>query len=177
MTTEPLSPAGTYLTFRLQNETFGVSISKVREIVELNGKVTRVPRTPAFMRGVMNLRGHVVPVVDMNAKLGFEPTAITEDTCVVILEIPFDDDLLVLGAQVDAVEEVVELTDEDILAPPPSGTSLRPEYLDGLARQAEGFILLMSVDHVLAVEELAAAAATKLALPSEEPASDGRALP
>jgi purine-binding chemotaxis protein CheW len=153
-----IQAGGTYLTFRLRDEVFGVEIARVREIVELDGAVTRVPRTPAFMRGVMNLRGQVVPVVDMNAKLGFEPASPTQDTCVIILEVLHEDEPLVLGAMVDAVREVVELSEDEVLAPPPSGTALRPEFLDGLVREGESFVMLISVDAVLAAEELARAA-------------------
>ncbi len=157
MSTSRAAP-GTFLTFRLHDETFGVEILKVREIVELDRSITRVPRTPEFMRGVMNLRGHVVPVVDLNAKLGFSATPATADTCVIIVEVQQPgSDSMILGAVADAVEEVLTLGADEILAPPPAGTSLGPEYLTGLARAEHGFILLMDVDAVLAEPRLAAA--------------------
>lgn len=164
----PAAGNGTFLTFRLNNETFGVEITKVREIVEHDESITRVPRTPDFMRGVMNLRGNVVPVVDLNLKLGFPPTTPTEDTCIIIVEVDTEGETLVLGAVADAVEEVLEIQANDILAPPPAGTGLRPEFLTGLARRGDGFVMLMRVDAVLAVSEIArvGALADRAAAPS-----------
>lgn len=155
-----MSGAGTYLTFNLHGETFGLEITRVREIVEYNRAVTRVPRTPRHMRGVMNLRGNVVPVVDMNRKLGFDESETTPETCVIIVEVDAGEDKMTIGAVVDGVEEVLELGPDDILAPPPAGTALGPDLLNGLARRDEGFIMLMRVEAVLAPEELAATAAS-----------------
>ncbi|MEO1228994.1 MAG: chemotaxis protein CheW [Myxococcota bacterium] len=150
-----MSGADTYLTFHLHEEIFGLEITRVREIVEYDRAVTRVPRTPAFMRGVMNLRGNVVPVVDMNRKLGFAERDPTADTCVIIIEIDVGEETMTVGAMVDGVEEVLELAPEDILEAPPAGTLLAPELLSGLARREEGFVMLMRVEAILAPGELA----------------------
>ena len=160
-----MSGAGTFLTFHLHQEVFGLEITRVREIVEYDKTVTRVPRTPIFMRGVMNLRGNVVPVVDMNRKLGFDESEATPDTCVIIVEIDVGDETMTVGAIVDGVEEVLELGPEDILAAPPAGTLLAPELLSGLARRNEGFVMLMRVEAILAPSELAGVRTTPEAQP------------
>lgn len=153
--TDTTAEPGTYLTFRLNEETFGVKIDRVREIVEVDSAITPVPRTPAFMKGVMNLRGNVVPVVDMNHKLGLPVTELTPESCIIIVEVGHGEEAMVLGAMVDGVEEVIEYGAKDLMAPPTGGTSLRPEFLAGLARRCdEGFVMLVRLDSVLAASKL-----------------------
>lgn len=144
----------TLLTFRLQSEVYGVEITKVHEIVEYDRTITRVPTTPEFMEGVMNLRGLVVPVVDMNSKLGFGHTTVTPDTSLIIIEIQCEGEPLILGAVADEVEDILEIGFDDILLPPSAGTLLKPEFLIGLARRGDGFVMIMDIDVVLSPEEL-----------------------
>src|SRR5208283_5486252 len=112
-----------YLTFELEDEVFALDISKVREVLDFT-TVTKVPRTPEFMRGVINLRGNVVPVIDMRLKFGMTKTEKTVDTCIVVVEVNLDDDTTILGAIADAVQEVVELEPEQIEPAPRIGTRL-----------------------------------------------------
>ena len=161
---------GTFLTFKLNDETYGLTIDRVREIVECDSAITPVPRTPSFMRGVMNLRGNVVPVVDMNRKLDLPPTEPTPDTCIIILEIGAEEETLVLGVLVDGVEEVLELSAEDLLVAPPAGTSLRPEFLSGMAKTESGdFIMMVEIDAVLSPGELAPGAERAAAAAQPQP--------
>lgn len=150
----PKAQPGTYLTFRLNDQIFGLTIDRVREIVECDSTITPVPRTPSFMLGVMNLRGQVVAVVDMNEKLGLPSSQVTPDTCIIIVEVG-DTAPVVLGVLVDGVEEVVDFCEDNLLAAPATGTSLPAEFLTGLARRDEGgFAMLLQVNYILGSKEL-----------------------
>src|SRR5512135_276773 len=117
-----------YLTFKLGDEVFALDIAKVREVLDFTA-VTKVPRTPEFMRGVINLRGNVVPVVDMRLKLGLTQTEKTVDTCVVIAEVEVDGEKTVLGALTDSVQEVIELDAGQIVPPPRMGTRIDTDVI------------------------------------------------
>lgn len=143
-----------YLTFTLDDEVFAVDISKVREVLEFT-QVTKVPRTPGFMRGVINLRGSVVPVVDMRLKFGMPKTETTVNTCVIIVEIAQDEDVAVMGALADSVQEVMELTANQIEPPPKIGTRLRSDFLKGMGKHDDRFLLILDIDKVFSTEELA----------------------
>ena len=141
-----------YLTFKLAEEVFALDISKVREVLDFTA-ITKVPRTPEFMRGVINLRGNVVPVVDMRLKLGMTMTEKTVNTCIIIVEIDLDGDKTILGALADAVQEVLDL-EPDMIEPAPSiGTSLRTEFIRGMGRDDQ-FIIILDIDKVFSVDEL-----------------------
>jgi purine-binding chemotaxis protein CheW len=147
-----------YLTFRLDRELYAVDIAKVREVLEFS-TVTKVPRTPDFMRGVINLRGNVVPVVDMRLKLGLAQTERTVDTCVVIAEVLVDGECTVLGALVDSVQEVLELDGTRVAPPPRIGTRIDTEVIHGMGKRDEEFVIILDIDKVFPAAELKAVAA------------------
>ena len=143
-----------YVTFSLGNELFGVGVGRTREILSLI-EVTAVPQTPDYMLGVINLRGHVVPVVDMRLKLGMPPAAEqTQDTCIIVLEIQVDDDVIVVGAQADAVREVLEIQPGQIEPPPKLGTRLKTEFIHGMGKVNGQFIILLNIDRVFSGDDL-----------------------
>jgi len=125
----------------------------VREVLDFT-TLTKVPQTPAFMRGVINLRSSVVPVVDMRLKFGMAKTEQTVNTCIIIAEIELDGDTTVLGALADSVQEVVELDQDQIEPPPKIGTRLKTEFIRGMGRQDERFIILLDIDKIFSTDEL-----------------------
>lgn len=142
-----------YLTFKLDDEVFSVDISKVREVLDFT-TVTKVPRTPDFMRGVINLRGSVVPVVDMRLKFGMSITEKTVNTCIIIVEIDLDGDTTVLGALADSVQEVIDLEPEQIEPAPKIGTRLNTEFIRGMGKRDDHFIMILDIDKVFSADDL-----------------------
>ena len=142
-----------YLTFKLGNESYAIEITKVREVLDYTS-TTQIPKTPKFMIGVINLRGNIVPVVDLRQILGMPPSQIGNETCIIITEIDTYGEQLVLGALADSVQEVMEISENAIGAPPKIGTGLRTEYLKGIGRQNDNFVMILNVDKVLSVDEL-----------------------
>jgi purine-binding chemotaxis protein CheW len=142
-----------YLTFKLDEEVFGLAIGKVREVLDFTA-VTRVPQTPAYMRGVINLRGSVVPVIDLNLKFGMKETVKTVNTCIIIAEIEMDGEVTVLGALADSVQEVVELEQDQIEPAPKIGTKLNTDFIKGMGKREEVFIILLDIDKVFSHEEI-----------------------
>jgi purine-binding chemotaxis protein CheW len=153
----PATELSQYLTFYLGGEEYAVGILRVKEILAYD-TLTRVPDTPGFIRGVMNLRGSVVPVVDLAVRFGLGETAITKSTCVVIVEVELDGEITVVGVMADAVSQVVELADDQIEPPPALGTTIRVEYLKGLGQSGRKFVMILDVDCILSKGELEAAA-------------------
>jgi len=143
-----------YLTFKLGDEVFALDITKVREVLDVT-TITRVPRTPAFMRGVINLRGSVVPVVDLRLKFGMEKTDQTVNTCIIITEVTVDNETTILGALADSVQEVMDLDPEHIAPAPRIGTKLKTEFIKGMGKQGDRFVIILDIDRVFSVEELA----------------------
>jgi len=143
-----------YLTFSVSNETFGIAISTIKEIIEYRAP-TDVPMMPRFIRGVINLRGRVVPVIDLSVRFGRSRMEVARRTCIVILEIQEGDERQVIGAVVDAVSAVVDIAEADIEPPPQFGAKLRSDFITGMGRLAEKFVIILNVDRVLSVEELA----------------------
>ncbi|GAB0057193.1 Chemotaxis protein CheW [Candidatus Magnetaquicoccaceae bacterium FCR-1] len=144
-----------YLTFTLGAEVFAVDIAKIREVLEYSS-VTKVPRTPDFMCGVINLRGSVVPVVDMRLKFNMGQSEKSVNTCIIILEIAQDDGVVVMGALVDSVREVMELEPDQVEPPPKIGMRLRAEFLKGMGKQDGRFIMILDIDKIFSIEELSA---------------------
>lgn len=144
-----------YLTFRLAQETFAVDVARVREILDFI-TITKVPRTPDFMRGVINLRGSVVPVVDMKLKFGMEATEKTVDTCIVVLEVSIEGETTIVGALADSVEEVVELEPSQIEPPPRIGMQLNIEFISGMGKLGEEFVIILETDRIFSFDEAAA---------------------
>jgi purine-binding chemotaxis protein CheW len=158
-----------YLTFLLANEECAISILKVREIIEYD-TITTVPKMAPWVRGVINLRGSVVPVVDLAAKFGMEQKPVGKTTCIVIVETQFEDQQTTVGLIVDAVCQVMELLEDDIQPVPDFGTSVKMDYLIGMARSGRKFALLLDVDKVLTTEELHDLSVVAGSMESQEPA-------
>ena len=142
-----------YVTFSLAEELFGVEVTRAREILSLT-PVTKVPQTPDYLLGVINLRGQVVPVVDMRLKLGLPAGEETEDTCIIVIEVQVDGEAIVVGALADAVREVLEVRDDQIEPPPRLGTKLNTEFISGMGKIGEQFLILLNIDRVFSSEEL-----------------------
>ena len=142
-----------YLTFVLGPETFGFGILGIKEILEYSPP-TDVPMMPAFIRGVVNLRGAVVPVVDLSVRFGRASAAVTKKTCIVIVETALHDQRQVLGVIVDAVNEVLEISAADIQPPPSFGTSVRTDFIAGIGRVRDKFVILLNLDSVLSVDDM-----------------------
>ena len=143
-----------YLTFKLADEIFALDVAKVREILEVT-TITKVPQTPDFMRGVINLRGSVVPVVDMRLKFGMSMTEQTVNTCIIVVEINLDGDSLVLGALADSVQEVVEMEAESIEPAPHIGTKLNTDFIRGMGKVDDHFVMILDIDKIFSSAELA----------------------
>jgi len=143
-----------YLTFKLDDEIFALDISKVREVLDFT-TITKVPTTPAFMRGVINLRGSVVPVVDLRLKFGMTETEKTVNTCVIIVEVTVDNETTILGALADSVQEVLDLEQGKIEPAPKIGIRLNTEFIRGMGKQNDKFIIILDIDKVFSVDELA----------------------
>jgi len=154
MSTESVLEVAQYLTFKLDDEIFALDISKVREVLDYT-TVTKVPNTPAFMRGVINVRGSVIPVVDVKLKFGMAITEKSVNTCIIILEVVVDGETLVVGALADSVEEVIDLDSGHIEPAPRIGTRLRTDFIKGMGKQNERFIILLDMDKVFSSDELA----------------------
>jgi len=154
----PLADAGQYLTFVLSGEIYALGILNIKEIIDY-GHLTEVPMMPPFIRGVINLRGSVVPVVDLSARFGKGSTQIARRTGIVIVETGNDgedNDRQDIGIIVDAVNEVVDIDQQDIEPPPSFGTGIRPDFISGMAKRNGRFIILLNVNRVLSVDEMAA---------------------
>ena len=157
-----------HLTFKLDEEVFAVDISKVREVLEYTA-VTKVPQTPEFMKGVINLRGHVVPVVDLRLKFGMQEAEKTVNTCIIIVEVSVDKDTAVLGALADSVQEVHDFEHDQIEPPPKIGTRLKTDFIKGMGKRNDQFIMILDIDKVFSTDELALVkdAGTYAAAPEE----------
>ena len=142
-----------FLTFLLAEESYAISILRVREIIEYE-TVTRVPNMPASIRGVINLRGAVVPVVDLALRFGLRDIQVTKRTCVIIVEVEAGSDRLVMGLMADSVSQVIDLPPADIEAPPAFGTRVRVDFLKGLGKIGKKFVLILDLDRALSNTEL-----------------------
>lgn len=142
-----------YLTFRLGEEIFAIEIGKVREVLDFSA-VTKVPQTPPFMRGVINLRGSVVPVMDMNLKFGRSSTEKTVNTCIIIAEITVDGETTIVGALADSVQEVLDMEPSQIEPAPKIGTKLNTEFIKGMGKTGDTFIMILDIDKVFSGEEM-----------------------
>jgi purine-binding chemotaxis protein CheW len=149
-----------YLTFKLDDEVFALDIGKVREVLDFTS-ITKVPRTPEFMRGVINLRGSVVPVVDLRLKFGMSMTEKTVNTCIIITEVTVDNETTVLGALADSVQEVLDLEPGHIEPAPKIGTRLNTEFIRGMGKRDNNFIIILDIDKIFSVSELAVVQATQ----------------
>jgi len=156
MSASSIAETTQYLTFKLAGEVFALDISKVREVMDFT-KVTKVPQTPDFMLGVINLRGSVVPVVDMRLKFGMTMTEKSVNTCIIIVEIELDGETTVLGALADSVQEVMDLDPDQIEPAPRIGTRLNTKFIKGMGKRDNHFIIILDIDKIFSSDELAMA--------------------
>jgi purine-binding chemotaxis protein CheW len=143
-----------YLTFVLSGEVFAIGILAIKEIMEYSS-LTAVPMMPAYVRGVINLRGAVVPVIDLSVRFGRKPGEVTRKTCIVIIEVAAGAERQDIGVVVDSVNAVVDIPATDIEPPPAFGANIRTDFIHGMGRMDGRFVILLQVDHLLALEELA----------------------
>lgn len=153
MSVESITSLSQYLTFKLDEETYALDISRVHSVLDFE-KLTKVPKTPDFMRGVINLRGSVVPIIDLKLKFALEATEKTIDTCIIILEVDIDGESTVFGALADSVQEVIDIEPTDIEPPPKIGTKVNTEFIKGMGKRDEKFIILLDIDKIFSLEEL-----------------------
>ncbi len=153
MAVAAITETRTYLTFTLDEEDFAVDVINVREVLDFTN-VTKVPRTPDFMKGVINLRGSVVPVVDMRLKFGLEEADVTVDTCIIVMEVDMEGEATVIGALADSVQEVFELDPNSIEPPPRIGTRLETEFISGMGKYNDDFIIILDINEVFSADEL-----------------------
>ena len=144
-----------FLSFRLGNENFGIGILNIKEIIEY-GNITSVPMMPDFVRGAINLRGHVVPVMDLAIRLGRQSDDVGKRTCIVIVEVESNNVTMDVGIMVDAVNEVLDIAPRDIDPAPSFGGSVRTDFLRGMGKIGEKFIILLEVDNVISLEDIKA---------------------
>ncbi|HET6438719.1 MAG TPA: chemotaxis protein CheW [Anaeromyxobacter sp.] len=156
MATHEIEERRQYLSFTLAGSDYAVGILQVKEILQYE-TVTRVPSVPPSVRGVINLRGAVVPVIDLAVKFGLPETQVTSRTCVLIVEAALEGERAVMGVLADAVREVLELGSADVEPPPSFGTQVRVEFITGMAKVGKGFVLLLDLDKVVSAREKAAA--------------------
>jgi purine-binding chemotaxis protein CheW len=145
--------SGKYLTFTLAEEEYGIGILKVKEIIGMM-PVTSVPRTPEYVKGVINLRGKVIPVIDLRVKFGMPSIDYTERTCIIVVEMESDAATLLIGIVVDSVSEVLNIRSEEIEDPPNFGTRLRHDNILGMAKQDGGVKILLNIDKILSSDDI-----------------------
>ena len=143
-----------YLTFLLADGVFAMDIATVREIIQ-HGQLTTVPLMPTFVRGVMNLRGAVVPVIDLQARLGKAATTVGKKTCVIIFDAQRDNERVELGLMVDAVSEVIEIPASEIEPPPQFGSAIKRDFIKGMGKVAGKFVIILDPERALDVDEMA----------------------
>jgi purine-binding chemotaxis protein CheW len=142
-----------YLTFKLRDEIFGANVAKVLNILEMT-KITKVPKSPAYMKGVINLRGSVLPLIDTRIKFDMGETVYTPNTCILVLDIEMGGDTVHVGALVDSVQEVIEIDEATIQPPPSIGSRYKSEFIDGMAKMGDDFIMLLNMDLIFSTSEL-----------------------
>ncbi|MFZ2407304.1 MAG: chemotaxis protein CheW [Methylobacter sp.] len=146
-----------YLTFMLSGETYAISILRIKEIIQY-GQLTEVPRMPDFIRGVINLRGAVVPVIDLSARFGKQPTAIGRRNCIIIIEVAMGAETQSVGVMVDAVNAVLEIPADQIEPAPTFGTNIRADFIAGMGKINGKFVIILNIQHVLSMDDMEALA-------------------
>lgn len=145
--------SGKYLTFTLAGEEYGIAILKVKEIIGLM-PITPVPKAPSFVKGVINLRGKVIPIMDLRLKFGMEPLEYTNRTCIIVVEVSSSESQVTMGLIVDSVSEVLNIKGDDIQQTPCFGTDINTDYILGMAKMDGKVKILLDIDKVLSMEEL-----------------------
>lgn len=142
-----------YLTFRVGSEYYAINVGNIREVLEFQ-TVTKVPRMPSYMRGIINLRGSVVPVIDLKMKFELGETEKSIDTSVIVTELNYNDDVIVLGLLTDAVNEVVDMNNDDIEPTPNIGTSIDSSFIKGMGKKDDKFIIILNINKILLSNEI-----------------------
>jgi purine-binding chemotaxis protein CheW len=142
-----------YLTFKLSDETFASHVNHVTKILEMQ-KITEVPRAPEFMKGVINLRGNVLPIIDGRIKFGMTPKPYTDKTCILVLNVQLEGEQVEVGAIVDAVLDVIEFAEENIKPSPALGSKYKSDFIDGVIKLNEEFIMILNMDSVFSAQEI-----------------------
>lgn len=142
-----------YLTFALGEEVFAIEVTQVREVLDYC-QITRVPKAPDFMRGVINVRGSVVPVIDLRLKFGLQRSEPTVNTRIIVIEIMLEGDKTVLGAIADAVHEVMEIQPDQIEGTPSIGTRWKSDFIKGIGKHGNQFIIILDIDKIFTTDEL-----------------------
>ncbi len=155
MSVSDINQTRQYLTFKLGDEVFAMDVAKVREVLDFNS-ITKIPRTPDFMTGVINLRGNVVPVIDLRLCLSMSKTEKTVNTCIVVMDMMADGESTVIGALADSVEEVIDLDADQIQPPPKIGTKIRVDFIKGMGKRDTQFILILDIDRVFSIDDMSA---------------------
>ncbi len=146
--------ASQFLTFRLAEDIFAIDVIMAKEVLDFTG-VTRVPQTPAYMLGVINLRGSVVPVVDMRLKFGMAAKEKTRDSCIIVVEVDVDGEPVTVGALADSVQEVMDMDESQIEPPPRIGTKLKTEFIKGMGNMGDKFVIILDINRVFSADDLA----------------------
>jgi len=150
---EGATKINSYLTFKLGDELFGANVAKVLNILEMT-KITKVPNAPPYMKGVINLRGSVLPLIDTRIKFDLGETDYTTNTCILVLDIDLSGETVHVGALVDSVQEVMEIDEIQIQPPPSIGSKYKSEFIEGMAKINEEFIMLLNMDMIFSTNEL-----------------------
>jgi len=159
MSVAEMTDTSQYLTFSLGEDIFAIDVIMAKEVLDFTD-VTRVPQTPDYMLGVINLRGSVVPVVDMRLKFGMENTDTTRDSCVIVVEVDVEGEPVTVGAMADSVREVMDMTPDQIEPPPRIGTKLNTEFIKGMGNLGEKFVIILDINRVFSADDLAFAKST-----------------
>jgi purine-binding chemotaxis protein CheW len=154
MSVNEITEARQYLTFKLGNEIFAADVERVIEVLDLT-TVTRIPRTPDFMTGVINLRGDVVPIIDLRLCFEMSKTESTRNTCIVVVEVMLENESTVIGALADSVEGVIDLEPDQIQSAPRIGTQIRTNFIKGMGKRDAQFIIILDIDRVFSAEDIA----------------------
>jgi purine-binding chemotaxis protein CheW len=150
---EGATKINSYLTFKLGDEIFGANVAKVLNILEMT-KITKVPKAPPYMKGVINLRGSVLPLIDTRIKFDLGETEYTTNTCILVLDIELGGEAVHVGALVDSVQEVIEIEESKIQPPPSIGSKYKSEFIEGMAKINDEFIMLLNMDMIFSTSEL-----------------------
>ena len=150
---EGATKINSYLTFKVGDEMFGANVAKVINILEMT-KITKVPKSPLYMKGVINLRGSVLPLIDTRIKFDLGETIYTTSTCILVLDIELNNESVHVGALVDSVQEVIEIEDNQIQPPPSIGSKYKSEFIEGMAKINNEFIMLLNMDMIFSTHEI-----------------------
>lgn len=153
MNSTDASDASQYLKFKLAQETYALEVKRLREVMGFS-EITKVPRMPEFIRGVINLRGEIVPVADLRLKFGMTITEKTADTCIIIIELDIGDEMTLLGALADSVQEVIILEPSQILPPPKIGARLDTAFLKGMGKTNDELVMIVNIDKIFSLDDV-----------------------